>query len=189
MRGLTLTSWLTKLNRIYRGSHYVCTSRRVYHPDSPGCMLDFEAMDRESLILHFEEMVDDRDKASGNDLRRKCDLIVIQGSDSCVEVVLIELKANVRGGRWATRSSLTDAKDQLRNSVSIVLEEIANCRIHLPDQRFGHAVVVMSGVHQASVARDMLSKETVSFRRETGFRLMIARCGDDIGQLIGSEAA
>lgn len=178
-------SWLRRLRSHFDSSPYRCADRRVCLDESPDCEANFDGMAPDAVILQFEKMVDARDLSAGGALRTKCDLIAVQGNESSVEIVLVELKAGQSQGQRAIRSQFSRARHQLEKSVAIIQEEFENCRIQLPRRRIGHAVVLLAGARQETVARDVLSNVNVRFRRETGFRLSIARCGDDIGKLIG----
>lgn len=177
-------SWLRELNRIYQSSPYRCRARHVTLDESPACAANFESMASDALILQFEKMVDDRDEAAGGAMRAKCDLVALQGDEFCVDIVLVEVKAGVSQRRRTIRSHFSRARQQLIESVSIVHEAIQSCTIRLPNRRIGYAVVVLDGAQQESIARDVLSNVNVDFRRKTGFRLFIARCNDDIGELL-----
>lgn len=181
-------SWLRVLNRVYRDSPYACPSRYCCH-ESSECSINFAKMRPDAIILHFENMVDDRDIAAGESKRSKCDLMALQGTDHRVEIVLVEVKAGVSASQRTIRETFRSARSQLAESTVIVREEIANCVIRLPNRIIGYAVVVVKGASQETIARSTLANVSAEFRRKTGFRLEIARCGEDIGQLIRTPRA
>lgn len=182
-------SWLRVLNRLYRSSRHRCSEHRVCLDESPECEVNFGSMAQDAVILRFEQIVDERDDLAGDSRRIKCDLVALQGDESHVMIVLVEVKAGVSPQPQTIRSHFRHARCQLSKSVLIINEEVAGCRINLPQQRIGHAVVVVSGAQQESVARHVLSNVNANFRRQTGFRLSIARCGQDIGQLVNAATA
>lgn len=188
MKGLTLMSWLRNLNHIYRDSPHVCSSRVCSH-ESSECSVSFAAMHPDAVILHFESLVDDRLIVADQGLRSKCDLIALQGTDHCVEIVLVEVKAGVSASQRTIRATFRKARSQLADSAVIVREEIADCAIRLPNRLIGHAVVVVKGADQETIARHTLANVSAEFRRQTGFRLQIASCGDDIAHRIGIGAS
>lgn len=177
-------SWLRMLNRVYGNSPHACPGPYVCLDESPECPVNFGLMQPDALVLKFEKMVDERDRKSGCTLRPKCDLIAIHGSETRVVVMLVEVKAGTSQSRKTRQSRLSDARKQLEASVGIVREELAKCEISLPDRLIGHAVVVVNGADQGTVARNNPSNVSADFRQKTGFRLEIARCGEDIGEPI-----
>lgn len=182
-------SWLRALNRLYRSSRHRCSERGVYLEESPECEVNFGSMAQDALILLFEKMLDERDDLAGDERRIKCDLVALQGDESHIMIVLVEVKAGASPRQRTVRSNFGHARRQLSESAMIACDEIAGCRLKLPKQRIGHAVVVVSGAQQESVARNVLSNVNANFRRQTGFRLSIARCGQDIGQLVNAATA
>ena len=184
MKGSTLMSWLRMLNRVYGNSPYACPGPCACLHESTECPVNFGLRQPDALVLHFEKMIDERDSKSGDRLRRECDLIAIHGNETRVVVLLVEVKAGTSLSKQAQRSRLSDARKQLEASVRIVREELDKCEISLPDRLIGHAVVVVKGADQGTVARNNPSNVSADFRRKTGFLLEIARCGEDIGEPI-----
>lgn len=186
MKGLTLMSWLRMLNRVYRNSRYARPSRCVYVHESD-CEVNFKAMHRDAIILDFEQMVEDSERTPGGATKtKKCDLVAVHGNESHLLVVLVEVKGGKTKRERAITQDFDKAREQLVASVLIVKNEVKHCEAIEPPRIIGHAVVVVRGVRQETVVRNVLSSVNADFRRETGFRLSIALCGDDIGQRIGA---
>ncbi len=182
--------WLDYLNLKYRISRYAYLTRCVYLDDSPDCCVNFDALDTDAVILDFESMVNKCAEARGQDHPRKCDLIALQGTESRVDIVLVEVKAGTTSNPPPDpEKALCKAMSQLRHSAYIVRSELANSAIRLPDRVNRHAVVIFRAPGQAQIRRDVSSMTIADFRRKTGFRLEVARCGEDIGQLIHTTRA
>ena len=179
-------SWLDDLNLRYRIGRYRRDTRCVYLlDDSPDCCVNFDTLDADAVILDFEPMVDDCADARGEDRPRKCDLIALQGTESRADIVLVEVKAGTTSHPPPDPvKDLRKAMSQLRRSAYIVQTELVSSEIRLPDRVNRHAVVIFGALGQAQIRRDVSSMTIAAFRRKTGFRLEIARCGEDIGQLI-----
>lgn len=190
MKGLMLMSWLNELNRYYRTSRYVYPNRRFHHDDSRDCCINFETADPDAIILDFEKMVNHRAESEGKDHPPKCDLLALQGTESRVDVVLVEVKAGTAAyPPPCMESALLKAMRQLRKSVCIIQRELDDCEIGLPNEVNRQAVVVMRTPGQRQIRRDVFSAAIAEFRVHTGFRLQIALCGEDIGRLAGLGTA
>lgn len=177
-------SWLRRLRSQFNSSPHWFADRRVYLDESPRCVANFESMDLDAIVLHLEAMVDERDRSEKIGTRTKCDLIAIQGTESRLDIVLVEVKAGDSLEERTVVARLRKALSQLTASVDIVRNEIQYCRVGLPERQIGRAVIVVNTSGQETILRNNLSPTVANFRRETGFRLFMARCGDDIGRLI-----
>lgn len=180
-------SWLDELNRKYRAGHYAYQTRCVYLDESPDCCVNFSTMHQDAVVLNFECMIDDCAELQSRAHPPKCDLMVLQGTESRIDIVLVEVKAGTSTYPPPDPAkALGKAMTQLRRSVYIVRTELANSETSLPDRVNRHAVVVMRAPEQGQIRLDLVSMSIAEFRRQTGFRLQIALCGEDIGQLIGA---
>ena len=183
-------SWLNKLNRYYRTSRYVYPNRRFHHDDSPDCCINFGTTDPDAMILDFEKMVNHRAESEGKDHPPKCDSLALQGTESRVDVVLVEVKAGTANHPPPSmESALSTAMRQLRKSVWIIQRELDDCEIGLPNEVNRQAVVVMRAPDRGQIRWDVFSEAIADFRVHTGFRLQIALCGEDIGRLAGLGTA
>ena len=164
-------SWLKRLSRAYSSHRY--RSRRVTLTESPDCEVNFDSLGSDTLILNFEQLIDD---SMGRPLREKCDIVAIYGSDANCHILLVEVKAGQRRRVQSTKK----AADQLMNSKHLIETAMTGCKIEVPNTPTWEAVIVVGRSSQREITRDKMSAIMRRFRVQSGIPLRLVRCGDDV---------
>ena len=180
-----MKSWLDRLHRMYRRSSYRYTSFQVRLKESPSCVADFTSLPHDSLLLNFENIVDDWKRKRRQPLVEKCDILAVGGTAERMDIVMVEVK----GGESTRPRVVEKASSQLANSKRLIECAIRRCKWDLPETRTWRACVVMRGVDQRSIARNEASGIYARFRRETRVSLQVALCGQDIGGVLNDPAS